>query len=182
MGKRYTVHRQVPTGEFHLIRDIRWLDGGKGMPGVIVFGTQAVGEFELYLVTTYEENELMKAEAKINTGDIEGGLSIIDALRTLEGAGLSPLAGNGLSFDAAYSWLKRERRVELAFRGLSFYDARRWGVIYNGRTGCVVIDPLGHLNTNATINYNYLDYWDVPDNESAFNKPSSDSAPIKNPN
>jgi hypothetical protein len=160
---------------YHLV------DGGKGLPGVIVYGTQQVGAQEIYLVTTYEENELMKAEAKINTGDIEGGLAIIDQLRTLQGAGLAPLAGTGLSADAAKEALRRERRVELAFRGLSFYDARRWGVIDNGRTGAVVIDPLGKLNVNAKINYNYLDYWDVPDNETAFNPPSPDSAPIKNP-
>jgi starch-binding outer membrane protein, SusD/RagB family len=158
------------------------IDGSNGMPGVIVYGTQDVGAFELYMVTTYEENELMKAEAKINTGDVEGGLAIIDGLRTLQGAGLAPLAGTNISASAANTWLRRERRVELAFRGLSFYDARRWGYIYDGRTGCVVIDPVGNLNSNATINYNYLDYWDVPDNDIAFNPPATGSDPTKNPN
>lgn len=168
----------------------RWhmLDGGNGMPGVIVLATRTVGAFELYMVTTYEENELTKAEAMINTNNVEGGLAIIDGLRTLQGAGLAPLAGTGLSqAAAANTWLRRERRVELAFRGLSFYDARRWGYIYDGRPGCVVVGPSGvtaqhPLNVNATINYNYLDYWDVPDNDIAFNKPASGSAPTKNPN
>jgi hypothetical protein len=157
------------------------LNGGNLLPGVIILGTQNSGEYELYMASTCEENELMKAEAKINTGDVEGGLSIIDELRIQQGAGLSPLAGNGLSPVQANEELRRERRVELAFRGLSFYDARRWGVIYDGRTGCIVIDQNGTLNTNATINYNYLDYWDVPDNEIAYNPPSSGSAPVKNP-
>ncbi|HWJ89807.1 MAG TPA: hypothetical protein VNR87_01780, partial [Flavisolibacter sp.] len=80
-----------------------------------------------------------------------------------------------------------ERRVALIFRGTSFYDARRWGVIDDiskggGRTGAVVISSTGVLNTNATINYNFLDYWDVPDDESALNPPSAGSAPVKNPN
>lgn len=157
------------------------LNGGNGLPGVIVLGNQNSGEYELYMATTYEENELMKAEAKINTGDVEGGLSIIDELRIQQGAGLALLAGNGLSAVQANEELRRERRVELAFRGLSFYDARRWGVIYDGRTGCIVIDQNGTLNTNATINYNYLDYWDVPDNELAYNPASPGSAPVKNP-
>lgn len=167
----------------------RWhmLNGGAGLPGVIVLGSQTVGAQEVYLVTTYEENELTKAEAMINAGNVEGGLAIIDGLRTLQGAGLAPLAGTGLTQAAANSWVRRERRVELAFRGLSFYDARRWGYIYDGRPGCVVVGPNGvtpqfPLNVNATIHFNYLDYWDVPDNDIAFNKPASGSAPTTNPN
>jgi hypothetical protein len=157
------------------------VNGGNGLPGVIVLGSQNSGEYELYMASTYEENELMKAEAKINTGDVEGGLAILDDLRNQQGAGLSLLVGNNLSANDANIVLQKERRVELAFRGLSFYDARRWGYIYDGRPGCVVIDQVGNLNTNATINYEYLDYWDVPDNELAYNPPSSESAPVKNP-
>jgi len=157
------------------------LNGGNGLPGVVVLGSQTTGEYELYMATTYEENELMKAEALINTGDPEGGLAIIDELRIQQGAGLSALTGTGLSADEANTALRKERRVVLAFRGLSFYDARRWGVIFDGRQGCIVIDQNGQLNTNATINYGFLDYWDVPDNELAYNPPSAESAPVKNP-
>jgi hypothetical protein len=128
----------------------------------------------------------MKAEARIYTGDIEGGLQLIDGIRTLQGAGLAPVAGTGLSLEAAKEELRRERRVVLPFRGLSFYDARRWGVIDDisqggGRTNAVVVDQSGNLNTNATINYNYLDYWDVPDNELVYNVPAAGSAPTRNP-
>jgi starch-binding outer membrane protein, SusD/RagB family len=157
------------------------LNGGSGLPGVVVLGSQTSGEFELYMATTYEENELMKAEALINTNNVEGGLAILDDLRTQQGAGLGPLAGNSLSTDAANEALRKERRVELAFRGLSFYDARRWGYIYDGRTGCIVIDQEGNINTNAAITYGFLDYWDVPDNELAYNPPAEGSAPVKNP-
>jgi len=45
----------------------------------------------------------------------------------------------------------------------------------------VVIDKAGVVSTNATINYGFLDYWDVPDNELAYNPPASGSAPVKNP-
>ncbi len=34
----------------------------------------------------------MKAEAKIYTGDIAGGVASIDAVRTLQGAGLAALS------------------------------------------------------------------------------------------
>ncbi|MEJ1241144.1 RagB/SusD family nutrient uptake outer membrane protein [Chryseolinea sp. T2] len=166
----------------------RWelLNGGDGIEGTIVMSSREVGEYELYLASTHEENQLMNAEAKINTGDIEGGLAIIDEIRTLQGAGLAAVTGTGLSLAQAKEELRTERRIVMAFRGLSFYDARRWGVIRDisdggGRTGAVVVDATGKVNFNATINYNFVDYWDVPDNELVYNPPSADSSPVKNP-
>ncbi|HEY0655827.1 MAG TPA: RagB/SusD family nutrient uptake outer membrane protein [Chryseosolibacter sp.] len=166
----------------------RWelLDNGAGLPGVIIMSSRNPGQYELYLASTYEENQLMNAEARINTGDIEGGLAIIDAIRTMQGAGLAAVAGTGLTLAQAKEELRRERRVVMAFRGLSFYDARRWGVINDvsaggGRTGAVHVNSAGVVSTNATINYNYLDYWDVPDNELVYNPPSAASVEVKNP-
>lgn len=166
----------------------RWqlLNGGNGIAGTIIMSSRETGEYELYLASTYEENLLMSAEAKINTSDIEGGLALIDQIRTEQGAGLAAVAGTGLTFDDAKEELRRERRIVMAFRGLSFYDARRWGVTKDisaggGRTGAVVVDNKGVVSTNATINYSYLDYWDVPDNELTYNPPSAESAPVKNP-
>ena len=177
----HTFYGNVSNGTSFNTR-YRLLNGGAGLPGVIVLGSQVVGAYELEMVSTYEENQLMTAEADINTGAVEAGLAIIDALRTQQGAGLPSLVGTGLSADQAKEQLRRERRVELAFRGLSFYDARRWGVIYDGRTGCVVIDFSGHVNTNATIIYGSLDYWDVPDHDLVYNPPAAGSFPVKNPN
>jgi hypothetical protein len=162
------------------------LDGGAGMAGIVSLGSRAVGGYELFMAGTYEENELTKAEALINSGKIEEGLKIIDAIRTVQGAGIAAVAGKSLTLAQAQEELRRERRVVLPFRGLAFYDARRWGVIDDvakggGRTNCVVLDKEGKLNTKATISYNYLDYWDVPDNELAYNKPDAGSAPVKNP-
>jgi hypothetical protein len=151
------------------------------MAGVVVYGTQAEGIYELAVAGNYEENELMKAEASLYTGKQEDALKIIDGIRTLQGAGLTAVAGTSLSLDAAKEEFRRERRVTCAWRGLSFYDARRWGVLENGRTNAVVIDKSAVLNTKATITYNFLDYYDVPDNELAYNKPNAASAPVKNP-
>jgi len=157
--------------------------GGTGIPGVIVWAdATAPGANEITLASTYEENELMKAEALIMTNQIDAGVQSIDKVRTYQGAGLAPI-GSGLTLAAAYEELRRERRIALAFKGLSFYDARRWEIIAPGktRTGCVVISASGALNTNATIEYGYLDYWDVPDNELAYNPAATGSAPTKNP-
>jgi len=73
----------------------------------------------------------------------------------------------------------------LAFRGFSFYDARRWGVLKKGRMGSVVVDSdlAGNVtvNVNAIIQYGFMEYWDVPVAESFYNPASPDSAPIVSP-
>jgi hypothetical protein len=141
---------------------------------------------------TWEENSLMIAEAKIRTGtDIDGGLALVDAVRSAQLAGLPAVANTGLSQTQATEELRSERRVSLYLRGVSFYDARRWGVTTSvanggGRTNANVLVPGSLINsTKATIlscliDYNYVDYWDVPQNELDFNSASGTSAPIKN--
>lgn len=157
-------------------------NGGNGLAGVITYSNQAAGANEISLAATFEENELMKAEASIMTGKIDDGVKAIDAVRTYQGAALTALA-TGLSKDEAYEELRSERRIALAFKGLSFYDARRWDVINpaKGRTNAVVVSFTGAVNTKAKIVYGYLDYWDVPDNELAYNPAAPGSAPTKNP-
>ena len=157
---------------------------GPAGAGVAVLANRTAGSGEFYIGPSYEENELMKAEAKMYTSDLAGGLASVDAVRTFQGAGLA--ATPVVDLPTSLEELRKERRIGLAFRGLAFYDARRWGVIDpvssgGGRSKAVVVDKTGHVNTNAVINYNFLDYWDVPDNEIVYNPPSSTSAPTSNP-
>ena len=160
----------------------RWaiVDKGAGLAGVMVYSNRTAGAGVLYLAGSYEENELMKAEAKLWSGDVAGAVASINAVRAHQGAGLDPLASTNTA--VVREELRKERRVALAFRGLAFYDARRWGVLDNGRTGAVVISKDGSsISRNASIKYSYLDYWDVPDNELANNPAGAGSAPTKNP-
>jgi starch-binding outer membrane protein, SusD/RagB family len=166
----------------------RWglKSAGNGIAGVIVYTNNTTpGLNEFLIAASWEENELMKAEATLYTGgSIATATSIIDAVRTAQGAGLPAIGA--VTLDQAKEELRSERRAGLAFKGLAFYDARRWKVIDpvsagGGRTGCILISNTGALNSNATIDYNYLDYWDVPDNELAYNPPAAGSAPVKNP-
>ena len=162
-------------------------NGGQSIAGVITYANTAPGANEITLCGTYEENELMKAEATMfaanfSVASITTGMALIDAVRNYQGAGLGVTVAATTA--AAKEELRRERRVALAFKGLSFYDARRWDIIEptKSRTGCVLLSgTAGTLNTNATINYGFLDYWDVPDNELAYNPAAAGSAPVKNP-
>lgn len=157
-----------------------------GLTGIPILGSRQVGGLEIYIGPTFEENQLMIAEASIRTGAIPAALTIIDNIRAYQGAAVAALAGSPLTTAQALKELTMERMAALALRGLSFYDMRRWGWTYpiangGGRYGCTLI-----YNTivypNATIDYNFMDYWDVPADETEKNPPSADSAPVKNAN
>jgi starch-binding outer membrane protein, SusD/RagB family len=161
----------------------RLVNAGLGQSGVKVYTNTGAGLEEIFLASSYEENDLMKAEALINSGSIDAGLALIDAVRVSQGAGIAAVSGTSLDLTQAREELRRERRCALPFIGLSFYDARRFGFITPGvgRTGCVVLSSTGVVSTNAKIDYGFLDYWDVPDNELAVNPAGAGSVPTKNP-
>jgi hypothetical protein len=154
-----------------------------------IYATKKAGAYEVIMAGSYEENELMLAEANIRLGSIDAGVASIDKVRTYLGAGL-PATPTGLSLENALKELVSERRVALAFRGLSFYDNRRWGWSYDisnggGSYGNTVVyneDDVVTVNKNVIISYNFMDYWDVPADETVLNPPAEGSAAVKNPN
>lgn len=142
---------------------------------------------------SYEETQLMKAEALIRTGSAEAGLQLVDGVRDFQHSGLAHVAGTGLTAAQALEEFRKERRVALFLWGTAFYDARRWGVTLpatqgGGRANAIVIIPgnlltpaqPGSIPTPCFMEYNYMDYWDVPQNELDFNTPGSSSPPLKN--
>ena len=159
--------------------------GGKGAKDVQVLADKSIGNYEVVMAGSYEENALMAAEASIRTGSVDAGVAVINDIRNYFGASLADLP-TGMTQVAAMQELVKERRVALAFRGLSFYDSRRWGWTYDISQGGGVYHQYvkyhGTVNTNVTISYNFMDYWDVPADESVLNPPSSTSAPITNTN
>ena len=162
------------------------IDGGNGLPGVYMYGSLTAGVYEVYMAGSYEENALMLAEANIMLGKVDAGVAFINAVRAYQGAGVTPLA-NGLTATQAMTELVKERRVALVFRGLTFYDSRRWGWIYSianggGYYGAAFWTTAHKLYTNSTIDYNFLDYWDIPADETVLNPPGAGSAAVINPN
>jgi hypothetical protein len=154
---------------------------------VYVLGNKLVGQYEVYIAGSYEENALMLAEANIRLGNIDPGLAFVDAERDYQGAGVTHVSGTGLSLADAMKELTSERRVALIYRGLSFYDARRWGWIYDisnggGQYGQMLYNANGTWDTNVTVNYNFMDYWDIPADETQLNPPDATSSAILNPN
>lgn len=149
---------------------------GNGIAGATVYASKNAGAYEVVMAGSYEENALMLAEANIRTGSIDAGVALIDQVRSYLGAGLAATP-TGLSLAAAMQELVSERRVALVFRGLSFYDNRRWGWTYSIANGggsyknTVIFN--GTMNTNVTMSHNFMDYWDVPADETVLNPPSA---------
>ena len=167
----------------------RWSidNGGNGISGVAVLGNKTAGAYQVYIASSWEENQLMLAEANIMLGNTDLGLSFVDAVRTYQGAGVAAVSGTGLTQAQALTQLTRERRVALVFRGITWYDARRWGWSYDvsnggGSYGNTYLDVNGNKYINTTIDYDFLDYWDVPADESVLNPPGTGSAATVNPN
>jgi starch-binding outer membrane protein, SusD/RagB family len=167
----------------------RWnlINGGNDSLGVVILGNKTAGAYQVYIASSWEENTLMLAEANIMTGSINQGLLSVDSVRTYQGANVAAVATLGLTQAQAMTQLTRERRVSLVFRGISWYDARRWGWTYatsngGGSYGNTYYDVNGNKFTNTTIDYDFLDYWDVPQDESVLNPPGTGSAATVNPN
>jgi len=164
------------------------VDGGNGAAGVYVIGNKSTdGAYELFIAGSYEENALMLAEANIRMGNIETGLAYVDAVRAYQGAGVAATVGTELNLAEAMQVLVSERRVALVFRGLSFYDSRRWGWTYDVSVGGgyyngIILTPDDVVHTGVAINYSFMDYWDIPADETVLNPPSSGSAAVVNPN
>jgi len=163
-----------------------------GSTTVYNYSDQTVGAYELFIAGSWEENTLMLAEANIMMGNINAGLALVDAERNYQGAGVAATAGTGLTQAQAYNQLVRERRVALFGRGLSFWDSRRWGWTYDIKQGggsygnqLLYLPSQGApvMNFNATIDYNFMDFWDIPADEVILNPPSAATAKVvTNPN
>ncbi len=162
------------------------LDGSNNPAGVAILGTKKSGVYELIIAGSYEENALMAAEANIRQGSVEPALVLIDAVRAYQGAGVDATAGTKLTAAQAMNELTKEARVALFNRGVAFYNARRWGWIYDvskggGSYNNVVVTKTGAINKKATISYNFMDFWDVPADEVVLN-PGAAGAVVTNPN
>ncbi|WP_231919773.1 RagB/SusD family nutrient uptake outer membrane protein [Salegentibacter salegens] len=85
----------------------------------------------------YADVLLWKAEALIETGQVEAGLEIVDQIRmraentpSLDGSNgeLEMYSGSGLSQEQALEVLYKERRLELGFESHRINDLKRWGI------------------------------------------------------
>jgi len=75
-----------------------------------------------FVLLRYGEVLLNKAEACFRKGDTDGANAAVKAIRSRVGLPYTNKSG-----DALWEAIRQERRVELAFEGLWYWDLRRWG-------------------------------------------------------
>jgi len=75
-----------------------------------------------FVLLRYGEVLLNRAEACFRKGDTAGANAAVKAIRSRVGLPYSDKGG-----DALWQAIRQERRVELAFEGLWYWDLRRWG-------------------------------------------------------
>ena len=99
-----------------------------------------------YYIIRYADVLLWKAEALIETGDLDGGKDLINIVRNRAKNGNKVMSLDGLStaanyivdeyvsfsnYEEAIRALRLERRLEFAHEGHRFFDLSRWGIAEN---------------------------------------------------
>jgi hypothetical protein len=99
-----------------------------------------------FYVIRYAEVLLMRAEALAETGQTAEVYALLDQLRSRAGMPeVSTVNGTDLTQDELIRLVKLERRVELAFEGLRFFDVKRWNEVEEAYERAKA-DPVGPYN------------------------------------
>lgn len=83
-----------------------------------------------FYVVRYADVLLMRAEAMIELNQLSTAYPLINQVRArVSMPTVESVEGAGLSQAALRNVLRHERRVELAFEGLRYFDLKRWGTL-----------------------------------------------------
>ncbi|WP_242116872.1 RagB/SusD family nutrient uptake outer membrane protein [Aestuariivivens sediminicola] len=103
----------------------KYIRTGPDAEGNAVFGE---GSQDFYVIR-YADILLMRAEAMAETGDIGGATALINQIRDRVNMPHVEDVEGAVNQEEMIAIVRHERRVELAFEGLRFFDLKRWGEI-----------------------------------------------------
>jgi hypothetical protein len=137
-------------------------------------------------VVRYTEVMLWRAEALIETGNIDGAITIINQIRARANNSVGKYiqyAANqirtlgyyqtGVSKDEARKYLRWEKRLEMAMEPERYFDLRRWGLASSTLNAFFASEKEGNYDGTAFAGY-YGDafytagkneYWPIPYNQ-----------------
>ncbi|MDA9555546.1 RagB/SusD family nutrient uptake outer membrane protein, partial [Pelobium sp.] len=110
----------------------------------------AGGQSQDFYILRYADILLMRAEALIELGDgaaIPEVYSLINQVRARPGVNMPTVQvaeGANLTLAQLRPILRHERRVELAFEGLRFFDLKRWGLVQQAYTTMIADNITGY--------------------------------------
>jgi hypothetical protein len=110
--------------------------------GIDIF---AAGGQDFYVIR-YAEVLLMRAESLAETGQIAEAINLLDQVRTrAKMPTVTAVNGSTLPQEELIRLVRLERRVELAFEGLRFFDVKRWSEV-EAAYARAKADPVGPYN------------------------------------
>ncbi|MBQ2112081.1 MAG: RagB/SusD family nutrient uptake outer membrane protein [Bacteroidales bacterium] len=113
------------------------------------------GSVQPLTIVRYGEVLLNKAEACYNLGETGAANEAVKAIRTRVGLPYTDKAGSEL-----WKAIRQERKVELSYEGLWYWDLRRWGVAHKqypeGLSGYQVHGLKIEKTGDDTFNYTYV--------------------------
>ena len=137
----------------------------------------SVNSTQPWVMLRYAEVLLNKAEAAYRLGDNATANSAVREIRARVGLPYTDKTGNDL-----WNAIRKERKIELSYEGLYFWDLRRWGVLVDEFDGTTV-HGLKITSEESEFRYTYIDcdeqnrqYTDkiyqipLPESELSYNK------------
>lgn len=113
------------------------------------------GSVQPLTIVRYGEVLLNKAEACYNLGETAAANEAVKAIRSRVGLPYTDKAGSEL-----WNAIRQERKVELSYEGLWYWDLRRWGVAHKqypeGLSGYQVHGLKIEKTGDDTFNYTYV--------------------------
>lgn len=101
-----------------------------------------------FIVLRYADVLLMRAEALVELNQLTEATTLVNQVRArVSMPTVSAAEGTGLSQAAMRDVVRHERRVELAFEGLRFYDLKRWGAMQQAFTAISADRVAGYVAT-----------------------------------
>lgn len=123
-----------------------------------------------FYVIRYADVLLMRAEALAESGQLDEVYTLLDQIRTrVKMPTVTKVNGTALTQAELITLIRNERRVELAFEGLRFFDVKRWGEVeksyervkadkigpytsvYRGRQSEVFAIPQSEIDSNPNL-------------------------------
>jgi len=101
-----------------------------------------------FIVLRYADILLMRAEALVELNQLTEVYTLVNQVRArVSMPTVAAAEGTGLSQTALRNIVRHERRVELAFEGLRFYDLKRWGTMQQAFTTIAADRIAGYVAT-----------------------------------
>ena len=108
-------------------------------------GVGAAGGQDFYVIR-YADVLLMRAEAYAELGQLSEVYPLVNQVRArVDMPTIESVEGSGLSQARLIELVRLERRVELAFEGLRFFDVKRWEMVEEA-VARASADPVGPYN------------------------------------